>query len=87
MRVSPPVLLFAACALSQSFEPADFNVTKALLNNGVDVSAIPDLSGLPERSTLNSCSIAVSPPKSPVFIEIDNSVQLTQSHIQLQRHP
>lgn len=42
------------------FEPPDFNVTEALLNNGVNVSAIPDLAGLVERSLSSGCSIAVS---------------------------
>ncbi|KAJ6199810.1 hypothetical protein J3E72DRAFT_437921 [Bipolaris maydis] len=35
------------------FEPANFNVTKALIDNGFNVSAIPGLSNL-----LNGCSIA-----------------------------
>jgi hypothetical protein len=41
------------------FEPTDFNVTKALISNGVDVSAIPELATLSERSALKGCSIAV----------------------------
>jgi hypothetical protein len=41
------------------FEPVDFNVTKALIANGVNVSAIPQLSGLVERTSLSGCSIAV----------------------------
>ncbi|CAN9126979.1 unnamed protein product [Alternaria alternata] len=40
------------------FEPANFNVTKALIANGVNVSAIPQLSGLVERTSLGGCSIA-----------------------------
>lgn len=32
------------------FEPANFNVTKALIDNGFNVSAIPGLSNLVERS-------------------------------------
>lgn len=40
-------------------EPADFNVTEALLEQGVDVSQLPGLSDLTKRSELG-CSIAVS---------------------------
>jgi hypothetical protein len=63
MRVSSLVSLgfMPSGILAQDvFEPADFNVTEALLNNGVNVSAIPDLSGLAERSLLGGCSVAVS---------------------------
>lgn len=42
------------------FKPADFNVTKALIDNGFNVSAMPGLSNLVERSSLEGCSIAVS---------------------------
>jgi hypothetical protein len=43
------------------FEPTDFNITEALIDNGIDVSTIPELSGLIERTlNLNFCSIAVS---------------------------
>lgn len=44
---------------ADSFEPADFNVTEALLDTGLNVSAIPGLAGLAERSFLSACSIAV----------------------------
>jgi hypothetical protein len=40
-------------------EPLDFNVTEALLDNGINVSAIPDLAGLVVRSSLSGCAIAV----------------------------
>lgn len=50
----------AASAVASTFEPADFNVTEALLDNGVNISAIPGLEGLVERSSLGACSIAVS---------------------------
>lgn len=43
-----------------TFEPTDFNVTEALLDNGVNVSAIPALEGLVTRSSPSACSIAVS---------------------------
>lgn len=50
---------FAAGVLASAFEPADFNVTKALLDSGVSVTAIPGLAGLVERSSTDACSIAV----------------------------
>ncbi|KAF2821970.1 FAD-binding domain-containing protein [Ophiobolus disseminans] len=62
MRVSPIVSLgfMPAGIFGQDvFEPAEFNVTEALLDNGVNVSAIPDLAGLAERSLLSGCSIAL----------------------------
>ncbi|KAF2850316.1 FAD binding domain-containing protein [Plenodomus tracheiphilus IPT5] len=48
----------AANALSSTFEPADFNITEALLGNGVNITAFPELAGLVERSDLKACSIA-----------------------------
>jgi hypothetical protein len=54
-------LVAAVSAQTGAFEPADFNITAALIANGVNVSAIPQLSGLVERSSLSACSIAVSP--------------------------
>jgi hypothetical protein len=44
------------------FEPADFNVTEALLENGVNVSAIPEFSGLGgrARSVVSGCEVTVS---------------------------
>jgi hypothetical protein len=39
------------------FEPADFNVTEALLANGVNVSGLPELSEIGARSILSGCSI------------------------------
>lgn len=67
MKVTPAVSIVAltAGALAQSsgntFEKADFNITEALIGNGVDVSAIPELSGLVERTLdLSPCAIAVS---------------------------
>jgi hypothetical protein len=51
---------FAVGVASQAiFEPSDFNITKALLNNGVNVSAIPQLVPFVERSLLSGCSVAV----------------------------
>ncbi|KAJ4357128.1 hypothetical protein N0V95_002785 [Ascochyta clinopodiicola] len=41
------------------FEPSDFNVTEALIANGVDVSALPELANLTEkRSLFNPCAVA-----------------------------
>ncbi|KAF1848040.1 FAD-binding domain-containing protein [Cucurbitaria berberidis CBS 394.84] len=42
------------------FETADFNITEALIVNGVNVSAIPELDSLVERSLFSGCSIACS---------------------------
>jgi len=54
-------LIVAAGVSSQdTFEPPDFNVTEALIQNGVNVTAIPELAGLVVRSSLKGCSIAVS---------------------------
>jgi hypothetical protein len=50
---------FAACVLASGFESADFNVTQALLKNGLDVTSVPGLAGLAERSSPSACSIAV----------------------------
>ncbi|KAI4921219.1 uncharacterized protein J4E92_008208 [Alternaria infectoria] len=50
--------LVAGVVSQATFEPADFNVTEALLNNGVKVSALPELAPLAERSSLDGCSIA-----------------------------
>ena len=53
-------LVAMGAAQTGVFEPADFNGTEALIKNGVNVSAIPGLSELVDRSLLNGCSIAVS---------------------------
>jgi hypothetical protein len=42
------------------FEPSDFNVTEALIANGVNVSALPELAALNEKRSLSSpCTAAV----------------------------
>jgi len=51
----PSVLL-----AQQTFESSDFDVTAALLGNGVDVSDIPGLADLSKRTSSGSCSVAVS---------------------------
>jgi len=61
MRTFASIAAFTAGALSQAtFEPTDFNITEALLNNGVNASAIPDLAPFVERSSSSGCSAAVS---------------------------
>jgi hypothetical protein len=59
---------------ASSIEPANFNITEALLNTGVNVSAIPELFGLVERSSMGACSIAVGyPHPSPrIFTHADD---------------
>ncbi|KAH6619000.1 hypothetical protein C7974DRAFT_40358 [Boeremia exigua] len=64
MRGLIAVIASAACALSQSFEPADFNVTEALLKNGVAASALPELSDLDARSALSGCTAACTSLKA-----------------------
>jgi len=46
--------------LAKAIEPTDFNVTDALVALGVNVSTIPALAALSERSSVSACSIAVS---------------------------
>lgn len=53
-------LVAAVSAQAGTFEPSNFNVTKALISNGVNVSAMPELAGLAERSAPGGCSIAAS---------------------------
>jgi hypothetical protein len=49
-------------AQDSTFEPPDFNVTDALLDQGVNISALPELESLTTRSSTAGCSIAVSSP-------------------------
>jgi len=51
--------VFASFVASQNFEASDFNVTEALIDQGVNVSALPELAGLVERSSNLACNIAV----------------------------
>jgi hypothetical protein len=61
MKSLASLAAFAAGVLSQTtFEPSDFNITEALLDNGVNISAIPQLAPFVERSLLSGCSVAVS---------------------------
>jgi hypothetical protein len=61
MKLSGGILLGASIAVASAdpFEPPDFNVTDALIKNGIDVSAVPGLAGLVGRSSNNGCSVAV----------------------------
>lgn len=52
--------LGGTAAAQDNFEPADFNVTSELLTLGVDVNALPELSGLAERDDAAPCAAAVS---------------------------
>ena len=47
-------------AQTDEFEAPDFNITEALIANGINVSALPELAPLIDRSPLGGCSIAVS---------------------------
>ncbi|KAL2809169.1 hypothetical protein BJX63DRAFT_406742 [Aspergillus granulosus] len=60
MRYSSALLLgVSGLALGQTTEPTDFNVTNALYQYGVNVSAIPALSAdIVQRSTAAACSAA-----------------------------
>jgi len=61
MKLSGIILLGASIAVTSAdpFEPSDFNVTDALIKNGVDVSSVPDLAGFVGRSSKSGCSVAV----------------------------
>jgi hypothetical protein len=52
------LVAFASAQTTDVFEPANFNITKALIANGVDVSAIPELAKFSGRS-FSGCSAAV----------------------------
>ncbi|KAF2993403.1 hypothetical protein E8E13_001641 [Curvularia kusanoi] len=51
---------YAIAVATQIFENEDFNVTEALISQGVDVSALPQLNAITERSSDLGCSIACS---------------------------
>lgn len=58
--IVPLAVLVAGVVSQGTFEPADFNITEALLDNGVNVAALPDLSPLVDRASTSGCSTAVS---------------------------
>ncbi|KAI1526017.1 GlcD FAD FMN-containing dehydrogenase [Pyrenophora tritici-repentis] len=55
---TPFTFVAAISVQADVFEPTDFNVTQALIENGVDVSAVPQLLRLAEQTPLNGCFIA-----------------------------
>lgn len=60
-KVSLGILTVVDAAIdSELSHPPDFNITKALLNNGVNIYEIPGLVDLAGQSSLEACSIAVS---------------------------
>lgn len=62
MRISAGVLGLAASGVGSAqgevFEPSDFNIIEALADQGVNVSALPELAGLEQQSSTAGCSIA-----------------------------
>ncbi|KAF2820323.1 FAD-binding domain-containing protein [Ophiobolus disseminans] len=65
MRVHEKISLWALAlaagvSAQDTFESPDFNVTEALIENGINVSAIPELASLAVRSSTSGCSIACS---------------------------
>ncbi|PSN61722.1 FAD-binding domain-containing protein [Corynespora cassiicola Philippines] len=58
MKAAIATGLGAVLVQSQAFEPADFNATQALIENGVDVSNLSLVDGVFERSGLSACSAA-----------------------------
>jgi hypothetical protein len=48
-----------AVAGQESFEPDDFDVIRALVEHGVNISSIPNLSELVARSPSKGCALAV----------------------------
>jgi hypothetical protein len=85
VAISLAVLSFAAGATSQEYsEPSNFSITEALLENGVNVSAIPQLQELEneERSFSDPCAIAVYYYIHTWVSFVDSSsVQLAQAFI------
>ena len=65
--------LTASSVAQDSFETPDFNVTEALVEQGVNISTLPELAGLVERSSNLACSIAVSAIYCNLLYLIDDS--------------
>jgi hypothetical protein len=72
MRASSVLFLAGsiAHAAAQDIEPADFDVTTALLDLGINVTEIPQLSDFVERRSLSdiACAAAVSPSISLLIV-------------------
>jgi hypothetical protein len=64
MRVSTFFPAFALVARIHAqtgeFEAPDFNITEALIANGINVSTLPELAPLVERTLFSGCSVAAS---------------------------
>lgn len=59
---------FASARTTNVFEPASFNISEALIANGIDVSAIPELTKFSGRS-FSGCSAAVcSEPQTYFYL-------------------
>ena len=65
--------LTASSVAQDSFETPDFNVTEALVEQGVNLTALPELAGLAERSSDLACSIAVSATYCNLLYPADDS--------------
>lgn len=74
MRTTVFATLLAIGGLSQVFEPEDFNITAALLENGVDASALPQSSSVEQRVFSNSCRETVSGMSQTLLPTPANSV-------------
>lgn len=62
MHLTAVLSLAGVCSLALGqdvIEPENFNISAALLSHGVNVSELPQLAPLAERSSLSGCSIAV----------------------------
>jgi hypothetical protein len=64
MRFTSSLILAGASIIgsvhAQTFESPDFNITEALADKGVNITALPALAALEERSSNGACSIACS---------------------------
>jgi hypothetical protein len=70
--------LAASATAQDAFEPFDFNVTEALVANGVNVSALPALAALTEKRSLSSpCTAAVR----NLSLHFARTCQLTNSTV------
>jgi len=58
--IAATAALTASSVAQDLFETPDFNVTEALVEQGVNISALPEFVGLIEQSSDLACSIAVS---------------------------
>ena len=67
--LGPAVLaaFVAICTARMLFERADFYVTEALLKQGVNLPALPELPSLSERPSDLVCFVVVSLRQNPIF--------------------